>query len=72
MSEKKKLTKGDHVEWDTSQGKTTGKVVAKVTGTKRVKGHVAKASKDDPQYEVKTDKSQKTAIHRPEELKKIT
>lgn len=67
----KKLSKGDSVEWDTSQGKTEGKIVAKVTGTKKVKGHTAKASKKKPQFEVKTDKTGKTAIHKPDELKKI-
>ena len=67
----KKLAKGDHVEWGTSQGKTKGKVVKKVTSTTKVKGHTAKATKEDPQYEVKTDKSKKTAIHKPDELKKI-
>ncbi len=67
----KKLAKGDHVEWDTSQGKTKGKVVKKVTSTQKVKGHTAKATKDDPQYEVKTDKTKKTAIHKPDELKKV-
>ena len=67
----KKLAKGDHVEWDTSQGKTKGKVVRKVTTVRKVKGHTAKATKEDPQFEVKTDKSEKTAIHKPGELKKI-
>ena len=64
----KKLAKGDHVEWNTSQGKTTGKIVAKVTGTKSIKGHIAKPTKDDPQYEVKTDETGKTAIHKPAAL----
>jgi hypothetical protein len=45
-------------------------VEKKVTSTERVKGHVAKATKDDPQYKVKSDKSGKEAIHKPDELKK--
>jgi hypothetical protein len=66
----RKPKKGDHVKWDTSQGETTGKVVGKVTGTKKIKGHTAKATKDEPQYEVESDKSGKHAIHKAEELKK--
>ena len=31
-----KLKKGDKVAWNTTQGKTTGKVEEKVTGKKRV------------------------------------
>ena len=66
----KELKTGDHVEWDTPQGKTTGTVVKKETGTAKAGGHTAKASKDEPQYRVKSDKSGKEAIHKPEELKK--
>lgn len=70
MAESKSFKSGDHVKWDTPQGETSGKVVHKVTGTERVKGHVAKASKEHPEYRVKSDKSGKEAIHRPEELRK--
>lgn len=55
---------GDAVEWQTSQGMTTGKVVRKVTGTAHVKGHTAKASEGEPQFEVKSNKTGKTAIHK--------
>jgi len=64
------LKKGDHVEWNTSQGKTAGTVTKKVTGTAKAGGHTAKASSGDPQYEVKSDKTGKTAIHKPDALKK--
>lgn len=67
----KQLKKGDRVEWNTPQGKTTGKVVEKITGTAKAGGHVAKASKDAPEYRVESEKSGKDAIHRPEELKKL-
>jgi hypothetical protein len=66
----KTLKKGDHVSWDAPQGKVEGEVVRKVTGTAKVKGHTAKASKAEPQYEVKSDKTGAKAIHKPEELKK--
>ena len=66
----KNLKAGDHVTWDTPQGKTSGKVVKKETGTTKAGGHTAKASKSDPQYRVKSDKSGKEAVHKPGELKK--
>ncbi|CAN5254216.1 DUF2945 domain-containing protein [soil metagenome] len=66
----KSLKVGDKVEWDSSGGHSTGKVTAKVTGTAKVKGHVAKASRAEPEFKVKSDKSGKTAIHKPESLKK--
>ena len=66
----KSLKKGDKVEWDYSDNKVEGEVVEKVTADTTIKGHEAKASADDPQYKVKSDKTGKTAIHKPEELKK--
>ena len=64
------FSKGDKVEWDTSQGKTQGKVVRKQTSPTRIKGHEVAASKDDPQYIVESDKSGARAAHKPAELKK--
>lgn len=66
----KSLKTGDHVTWDTAQGKTSGKVVKKEAGVAKAGGHVAKASKDDPQYRVKSEKSGKEAVHKAGELKK--
>lgn len=62
--------KGDKVRWDTSQGETHGTVETVVTSTTKVKGHTAKATKDEPQVKVKSDKSGKAAVHKPDELKK--
>ena len=66
----KSFKPGDKVSWNTSQGETHGTVEKKVTSTERVKGHIAKATKDEPQYKVKSAKSGKEAIHKPDELKK--
>ena len=66
----KEFKKGDKVEWDYSDNKVEGEVVEKVTKDTEIKGHEAKASKDDPQYKVKSDKSGKAAIHKPDELEK--
>ena len=63
------LKKGDHVEWDTSQGRTEGTVEKKLTEPTKIKSHEVKASKDNPEYLVETD-SHKEAAHKPEELKK--
>lgn len=61
---------GDKVAWDSAGGHSVGKVVKKVTGTAKVKGHVAKATPEHPEYLVKSDKSGGEAIHKPEALKK--
>jgi hypothetical protein len=66
----KDLAKGDKVSWETSQGETRGVVVKKQTSETRIKGHKVAASKDDPQYVVRSDKSGEKAAHRPEALRK--
>jgi hypothetical protein len=63
--------KGDHVEWKTSQGKTEGTVEKKLTEPTDIKGHHVAASKDNPEYLVKSDKSGKKAAHKPESLNKV-
>lgn len=65
-----KLKKGDHVEWKTSQGKTEGTVEKSITEPTDLKGHHFEASKENPEYLVKSDKSGKEAIHKAESLKK--
>lgn len=67
----KDLKPGDHVSWNTSRGETEGTVVKKVTSETKVKGHVAKATPEHPEYVVESDKSGKQAVHKPESLHKI-
>lgn len=60
---------GDHVKWNSHGGTAEGKVVRKLTGDTRVKGHQVRASKDDPQFLVETDDG-KRAAHKPDALRK--
>ena len=66
----KHLRKGDRVSWSTSQGRTTGKVEKTLTGPTSIKGHKVKASADNPEILVKSEKSGAEAAHKPESLKK--
>ena len=65
------LKKGDAVEWETSQGKTSGTVKKKLTKPSDIKGHHVAASKDNPEYLVESEKSGKEAAHKPETLRKV-
>jgi hypothetical protein len=60
---------GDRVTWKSHGGTAEGKVEKKVTKRTSIKGHTVNASKDDPQFIVKTDEGKKAA-HKPEALKK--
>lgn len=64
------LKKGDHVEWSSHGGKAEGKVEKKITERTEAGGRTVAASKDDPQYLVKSDKSGGEAVHKPDALKK--
>lgn len=72
MSDEKEKTfrKGEKVTWDSSQGEIHGTVEKKLTAPMKIKTHEVKASKDDPQYLVKSDKTGAEAAHKPEELDK--
>lgn len=65
------LKKGDRVQWNTSQGKTTGEVIKKLTSPTDLKGHHVAASEDNPEYLVKSDKTGKEAAHKPDALEKV-
>ena len=62
---------GDHVEWNTPQGKTRGTVKKKLTSKTEVGGQKVNASEDDPRYLVESEKSGKEAAHKPDSLNKV-
>ena len=64
------LKSGDRVSWKSPGGEVHGKVVRRQTSEMQIKGHRVAASKDNPQYIVKSDKSGKEAAHKPEALSK--
>lgn len=68
MSEDGELTKGDDVTWKTHGTTTEGTVTRKITSDTEAAGRTVRASADEPQYEVRSDKSGKTAVHRPDAL----
>ncbi len=66
----KKLSKGDKVEWESHGGTAIGKVEKKITSATTAGGRKVKASEENPQYLVKSEKSGGTAVHKPDALKK--
>ncbi|WP_375391064.1 DUF2945 domain-containing protein [uncultured Sphingomonas sp.] len=65
----KELKKGDKVSWSSHGGTAHGEVEEKQTSDTKIKSHTVRASKDDPQYIVKSDKGGKAA-HKADALKK--
>jgi len=55
---------GDHVKWNSEAGHVSGTIIAVHTADFRYKGHNRHASPDDPQYEIKSDKTDHIAAHK--------
>ena len=62
---------GDKVVWSShGQDDTPGEVVRKITTDTEVGGRKVRASEDEPQYLVRSDKSGGEAVHKPSALKR--
>ena len=64
------VEKGDHVTWKSHGGEAEGTVERKITSETEAAGRKVVASKDEPQYEVVSEKSGGHAVHKPGALKK--
>jgi Hypervirulence associated proteins TUDOR domain len=60
----KTFQRGDHVEWNSEAGRVRGVIVKKVVSDVTVNGYVHHASKEEPQYFIKSDKTEHVAIHK--------
>ncbi len=55
---------GDHVSWNSEAGRVSGRIVKVHTRDFDYKGHTHHASDDEPQYEIKSDKTDHIAAHK--------
>lgn len=62
---------GDHVRWNSEAGYVTGRIIRVHTADTTYKGHPRRASPENPQYEIKSDKTDHVAMHREQALRKI-
>jgi hypothetical protein len=62
---------GDHVSWNSEAGRVRGRIIKVHTADVPYKGYVHHASRDDPQYEIKSDKTQHIALHKGHALRKL-
>ena len=68
---KKDFRIGDHVEWNSEAGRVRGTIKKKVTSAIRFKTYTVRASKEEPQYLIKSDKTDHLAMHKGAALKRI-
>ncbi len=62
---------GDHVAWNSEAGKVSGIIIKVNTQNFDYKGYIHHATPDEPQYELKSDKSNHIAAHKGSALTKL-
>lgn len=68
---KRQFKVGDHVSWNSEAGRVRGTIKKKVTSPMRFKNYMVRASREEPQYMIKSDKTDHLAMHKGPALKKI-
>jgi len=68
----KRFKVGDHVGWNSEAGHVSGHITKVYTADFEYKGHTRRASDDDPQYEIKSDKTDHVAAHKGSALTRIS
>jgi hypothetical protein len=64
------FSKGDKVTWQSHGSTAEGTVERKITSDTEAGGRTVRASEEEPQYLVRSEKSGGTAVHKPDALTK--
>ena len=71
MQQPERFRVGDHVRWNSEAGRVTGTIVRVHMRDFPYKGHVHHASEEDPQYEIKSDRTDHIAAHKGSALERL-
>ncbi|WP_306224508.1 DUF2945 domain-containing protein [Bosea beijingensis] len=66
-----KFKVGDHVRWNSEAGMVSGRIVKVHRADFDYKGHRHRASREEPQYEIESDRTDHVAAHKGTALTKI-
>ena len=66
----RKFEIGDHVTWNSEAGHVSGRIIKVHTHDTEFKGYTHHATPADPQYEIKSEKTDHVAIHKGGALRK--
>jgi hypothetical protein len=67
----KRFHVGDHVSWNSEAGRVSGRIIKVHSENVDYKGHTHRATRDEPQYEIKSDKTDHIAMHKGSALTKL-
>lgn len=68
---KKDFEVGDHVTWRSEAGRVRGTIKKRIVSAVKFKSYTVRASKEEPQYLIKSDLTDHMAVHKGAALKKI-
>ncbi len=60
----KRFKVGDHVRWNSEAGYVSGRIIEVHTHDTPYKGHMRRCSEADPQYAIKSDRTDHVAMHK--------
>jgi hypothetical protein len=62
---------GDHVSWNSEAGRVRGIIRKKISEPIKFKGYTVRASREEPQYLIASDKTDHMAVHKGSALSKL-
>lgn len=68
----KRYKVGDHVSWNSEAGRVRGTITRVVTSPIEFKGYTVHASVEEPQYEIRSDKTDHIAMHKGSALTRLS
>ena len=63
---------GDHVSWNSEAGRVRGRILRVHRKDVNYKGYIHHASPDDPQYEIRSDRTEHVALHKGRALRLLS
>ena len=67
----KRFKVGDHVRWNSEAGHVSGHIIRVVTEEIPFKTYTVHASEAEPQYEIRSDRTDHIAMHKGSALRKL-
>ena len=68
----KRFKRGDHVSWNSEAGRVRGRISRVITSSVQFKGYTVRASREEPQYEIKSDTTDHIAMHKGSALRRLS
>ena len=69
---KRRFKRGDRVSWNSEAGRVRGRITRVGTSEVEFKGYTVHATREEPQYEIKSETTDHVAMHKGSALRKLT